>query len=147
MKKAQRTTTLGALVGATAIAVTLGVIFSPGYAEPSGGGHPAAKATLQCASFTMVEATPEMAWTTLLSNTMHTPNNKDVFLTASLESGLYTSTEVKSKGGTKDTSSSFAAVKVRALVDGQLCDPGEVIFASRSQELSAVFQGLIDGCL
>ena len=136
----------GVVLAATALAVTAGLVLQSVQAQ-NGYGHPSAKATAQCADTYLIEATDGQEWTTLLSNTMHTPNQKDLLITASLESGLYTSTEVSSKNGKRDSSTATAAVKVRVLINGVMADPGEITYASRTQVLSAVFQGLIDGCL
>ncbi len=91
-----------------------------------------------------------------LSGTLHKAQWKDLVMDVSLECGLYTDTEVKSKGGNKDTSSAVAGVMVRVRVVN--ADTGEVhymqpgidssansgvTFCRRSQTLSAVFQGLL----
>jgi hypothetical protein len=82
---------------------------------------------------------------------MKTSQQKDMVMTASMEVGLYTRTLVKSKLGTPDTSSATAGVEVRMVVDAgtpneRIAYPGPVIFGRRTQELTATFQGLIDGC-
>ncbi len=38
-------------------------------------------------------------------------------------------------------------MNVRVLVDGRMSYPGEVTYCKRTQELTATFQGIIDGCL
>ncbi len=134
-----------------AATLSLGVILSGVYAAPTdGGGHPAAKATTQFVAVSVlnsssqaIEADGNPSWTTLLSNTIHTSNQKSLFVDVSLESGLFTRTLVRSKGGNKDTSMAEATIQVRVMVDGEEAYPGSVTFASRMQELSAVFQGLL----
>ncbi len=79
-----------------------------------------------------------------LSGTMHKAAWKDFVVDVSLECSLYTDTEVKSKGGNKDTSVADASVMVQVLVDGIVMEPGPVTFCRRSQTLSAVFQGLLE---
>jgi hypothetical protein len=86
-------------------------------------------------------------WINILNNSLKTPNQKDLFITTSLEVGLLTDTLVKSKNGVSDTSTSTAGVEVQVLVDGVAALPGKVVFGRRTQTLTAVFQGLIDGCL
>src|SRR5262245_7341766 len=86
-------------------------------------------------------------WGTILSNTLKTPNQKDLFIGVSLEVGLLTQTLVKSKNGQSDTSQASAGVEVQVLVDGTPALPGTVVFGRRTQTLTATFQGLIDGCL
>lgn len=107
---------------------------------------PASKAAAQVADFTLLDwkksdtsATSE--WETLLSTTIKTSMQKDLIIDASLESGLYTKTIAKSKDMTSDTSFSRAGIEVRVLIDGKPAYPDDVIFARRSQELSATLQG------
>ena len=64
----------------------------------------------------------------------------------SLETGLYSQTEVKSRGGNKDTSSAAATIKVQVLVDGVPAYPGDVVFDRRSQTLSATLGGILSNC-
>jgi len=84
-------------------------------------------------------------WTTILSSAIKTSNPSDLFVNVSLECGLYTSTIVKSKNGNKDTSTAYAGVKVKVLVDGDETLPGDVTFCKREQALTATFQGLLTG--
>jgi hypothetical protein len=86
-------------------------------------------------------------WQTILSNTLKTANQKDLFIGVSLEVGLLTQTLVRSKNGTSDTSSADAGVEVQVLYDGVPALPGTIVFGRRTQTLTATFQGLIDGCL
>src|SRR5262249_40284880 len=83
---------------------------------------------------------------------LKTSQQKDLIITAAMEVGLYTRTLVRSKTGTPDTSSASAGVEVRMVVDQgtpneRIAEPGVVVFGRRTQELTATFQGLIDGCL
>ncbi len=81
----------------------------------------------------------------LLEQTIKTANMKDLFIDVSLLSGLYTETNVKSKGGNKDTSGAGAAVIVAVFVDDVMVFPGyPVVFNARVQVLSAKLQGIID---
>lgn len=109
-------------------------------------GQPAAKATAKIGNIAILES-QDMNWTTILSNNIKTPTGKDLFIDVSLECGLYTQTEVRSKTGTRDTSTAEAGIQIRVLVDGDEALPGNVVFARRSQTVEAVFQGLIAGCL
>ena len=121
----------------------------PGGNGGGGGGNnqASAKATVKVSPTTLIEYTEGMGWTTLLSNALHTPNQKDLFIGGSLECGLFTSTEISSQLGNLGMSEAHAAICVRVLVDGYMADPGVVTFASRTQKLEAIFQGLIAGCL
>lgn len=106
---------------------------------------PSAKVTAKVGSIAILDKT-DMGWTTIMHNTLKTPNQKDVFVDASLECGLYTQTLVKSSTGTKDTSTAEAGVMVQVLVDGQPALPGPVEFCRRSQELTAKFGGILERC-
>jgi len=121
--------------------LTVGYVFA---AE----GHPSAKATAKLSADYLIDyTTDDAAWTTILSNTIKTANNKDLFIDVSLECGLYTRTLVRSKGGTKDTSNADAMIEVRVLIDTVAAAPGEVVFSRRLQQLSATLQGILDGAM
>src|SRR5204863_8808812 len=75
------------------------------------------------------------------------PSSKELYVSASLEAGLYTQTEVRSKNNKKDTSTASVAIQVQALIDGQPMPPGTVTYAARTQTLSATLEGAIAGCL
>jgi hypothetical protein len=107
-------------------------------------GHPSAKATAKVGDIAIIPST-EMGWTTILYNTLKTPNQKDLFVDVSLECGLHTKTKVVS-AGKEDKSTAEAGVKVRVLVDGVPAHPGEVVFCRRTQELTAKFGGIMQSC-
>jgi hypothetical protein len=138
------------MVALMVLGLTLGVTTLPAFAQNPEGGHPSAKATTQFTAISVLDSSAqgidpngEPEWTTLLSNTIHTSSQKSLFIDVSLECGLFTRTQVKSKGGNKDTSSASATIQVRVMVDNEEAYPGSVVFASRMQQLSAVFQGLL----
>jgi hypothetical protein len=85
-------------------------------------------------------------WRPVLTTSIKTAQQKDLIMNVSLETGLWTQTIVKSKGGTSDTSHAAAGVHVRVLVDNQVVEPGEVVFARRSQDLTALFGGILQSC-
>lgn len=105
------------------------------------------KVTADCADITLIQATEQThSWDTILSNTLKTAQPSDLNVDVSLECGLLTRTLVRSKGGDKDTSLAEAGVQIRVLLDGNDVTPalpGAVTFCRRTQELSAVFQGLL----
>jgi hypothetical protein len=126
----------------------------------------AAKFSAQISNFTLVPtivcdaADPtsscgNTAWTTVLSTTIKTPNQKDLLINGSLQSGVGTSTTVASKSGTKSTSTASATINVRVLVDGDAATacggtscpngvayPYQVTYNARQQQLSAQLLGL-----
>jgi hypothetical protein len=103
-----------------------------------------AKATAKVGNVNVLNQT-SFGWTTILSNTIKTANQKDLFIDVSLETGLYTQTKVRSNGN-KDTSSADATIKVQVLVDGVPAYPGDVVFDQRSQTLSATLGGILGSC-
>ncbi len=87
-----------------------------------------------------------------LANNIKTANQKDLFINACFEVGLYTDTLVKSKLMVSDTTTAKASVKVRVVLDlgkagERVVEPGEVVYGRRSQTLSATLEGAIAGCL
>ncbi|MBY5162309.1 hypothetical protein [Salsipaludibacter albus] len=106
---------------------------------------PSGKATVAVSDVTLVEDTAGQDWTTVLSSQIKPPGgNRALFIDVSLQCGLYTQTEVRSRGGNKDTSSAQGTVTVRVLLNGEEAHPGEVVFCDRYQELSAELQGIVD---
>jgi hypothetical protein len=128
---------------ALGLAIALGIFVTFGLV--SAAGNPSAKATAQVGTIAILDAA-ELDWTTILSNTLKTPNQKDLFIDVSLECGLYTDTKVKGKGGDPVSAEAAAAVLVQVLIDGEEAYPGPVNFCRRSQELSAVFGGVFESC-
>ena len=99
-----------------------------------------------------------ISWKTVdgLSGTLHKAQRKDLVIDVSLECGIYTETEVKSKGGNKEESNAEGSVMVRVKYTN--IDSGDtgfmttsedvgILFCQRSETLSAELQGLIDGCI
>jgi hypothetical protein len=99
----------------------------------------------------------DSGWTTILTQNIKMPNQKDLLIDVSLETGLYTGTLVRSKRNdpedqTFDTSTAHSQVMVRVLVDGNeaqvdppVAYPRAVTFNDRSQTLSAKFMGIFTG--
>ena len=137
------------LPGVLALSLLSAIVGDTAYAQ----SQPSSKATAKVGNINVLRevsspADPSIGpWQTILSNTLKTPNQKDLFVGVSLEVGLLTQTLVRSKNGVADTSSADAGVEVRVLVDGVPALPGKVVFGRRTQTLTATFQGLIDGCL
>jgi len=113
-----------------------------------------AKATAQIAELEVISASAtegdQVDWNSsdvaeILTQTIKTANDKDLFIDVSLLSGLYTETNVKSKGGTKDTSGAAGAVLVAVFVDGDMAFPGyPIVFEGRVQVLTATLQGILE---
>lgn len=126
------------------LAAVLAIVLVSGlvYAQ---GGQPSAKATAKVGDIAIMNS-DGMEWDTILSNTLKTPNQKDLFIDVSLECGLYTKTKVKGSGGQEDKATAEAGVYVQVLVDGEPAHPGEVVFCRRTQELTALFGGIMESC-
>src|SRR5438034_3289193 len=115
-----------------------------GYAQ----SQPSSKVTAKTANLTLLPSTTGTGgWQTLLANTIKTANQKDLFIGASFEVGLFTQTKVSSKNNVSDTSTAQANVQVRVLLDGRAVEPGEVVFGRRTQTLTATLEGAIANCL
>lgn len=110
--------------------------------------QPSSKVTAKTANLTLLPKTTSTGkWQTLLSNTIKTANQKDLFINTSFEVGLFTQTTVSSKNMVADTSVGQAEVDVRVLLDGKEVEPGVIVFGRRSQTLSATLEGAIGSCL
>ncbi len=117
---------------------------------------------------TCVPSASDTCWVTVQTTFIKTPNAKDLVMNVAMQTGLVTFTEVKSKGGNKDTSQAKASVLVRVViydVDSstlQVISGSEryaypssdngvegagVTYNSRTQTLSASFQGIIERCI
>ena len=128
-------------LGLATLVAFLAVASSPAASAQS------AKATVRVGNIHLVEAQQQLGWTTMMRSSLKTANKMDLSASVSLEAGLLTRTTVKSKGGKQDTSTADSFIKVRVLVDGEQCAPGEVVFARRNQELTAKLSGIIAGCM
>lgn len=130
------------LISLTLLVIMLASVAFSGAAAQS--TQPSSKVTAQVGNIAILKNT-SMGWKTILSNDLKTANQKDLFVDVSLECGLMTQTKVSSKG-TADTSTAEAGVVVRVLVDGNPMLPGEVTFCRRTQELTALFGGIMQSC-
>ena len=132
------------------LAVVMAVAF--GYGSALAESQSSSKAAAATSLITLIEQTDVTgSWHTILGTAIKVPEQKDLVFHVSLECGLFTDTLVKSKGGTKDTSTADVNIKVRVkLIDEDdnvtYANPnkdGGIVFASRSQELSARFGGIL----
>lgn len=156
-KQRNRFLSIGGFAAMIALCLSLGLSYLPLSKTGAQSGTPSAKAAVQAGNIAVVKgqlgAGPaQTGWQNVLATTIRTSQQKDLVMTAALEVGLYTRTLARSKNGTPDTSSASAGVEVRVIVDEgtnleRIAAPGDVVFGRRLQELTATFQGLIDGCL
>jgi hypothetical protein len=147
----------GAFLAVATICVSIGLSYLPQSKTGAQTSQPSAKNTVQLGNIAVMDArlgagSKTSNWQTVMSGSMKTSSQKDLLISAAMEVGLYTRTLVSSKNGTSDTSSALAGVEVRVVVDAgtpneRIAYPGDVVFGRRNQQLTAVFQGLIDGCL
>ena len=111
-------------------------------------GQPSAQFAFATSDLDLIKSTSGTnGWVTILAAQLKTPASKEVYLSASLEAGLYTQTLASSKNNKKDTSTASVAIQVQALIDGKPMPPGTVTYAARTQTLSATLEGAIAGCL
>lgn len=108
--------------------------------------QPASKATAKLGYIAVLNV-EDYGPETILSQKIKGPGGKDLFIDVSLECGLATDTDVKSKGGNRSTAVAEAGVWVWVEVDGEMAEPGPVQFCKRTQELTAKFDGLLSLCL
>jgi len=85
-------------------------------------------------------------WVTILSAPITGTNKGVVYVSTSLEAGLFTQGLIRSKNNKKDTSTSSVAIQVQVLVDGTPMPPGVVTYAARTQTMSSTLEGAIGGC-
>lgn len=97
--------------------------------------------------FSNADHTGTHSFDPILSSQLHTGSKKDLLIGVSLETGLYTDTLVRSKGGVQDTSNATAGIRIIVKVDGIEAQPGVVIFDKRSQTLSATLGGYFANCV
>ena len=122
---------------------------------------PSAKAGSVISGAALIESTTQTnSWDEVLHSYIKVAQQKELVFDVALECGLYTDTHVKSKGGTKDTSTAEASVKVRVKLQESLGDgtygtpfyayPGGddwgVTYCKRKQDLMAKFQGIFQQC-
>jgi len=130
------------------VALLAGGLVLPLAVQPSHAGQPAAQFAFSTSELALIEQTTGTnGWVTILAAPIKTPSSKELYVSASLEAGLYTQTLVRSKNRVKDTSTASVAIQVQALIDGQPMQPGTVTYAAREQTLSATLEGAIGECL
>lgn len=155
-------------IGALVFMVVVLLALCVGLQAGDGTNQPSSKVTAQvgyddidvielltCNDDTQVP--PEAEWETVLSNTIKTPNQKDLFIDVSMVSTLLTDTQSKSKRSVEtgepevDTTTATSGIKVRVVIDlgtdqEEYALPGEegVVFAKRIQKLSVLLQGFVD---
>jgi len=133
------------VVTVMSVVLALAIVLSAGVALAGNNSQmPSAKATAQISHIAVIDS-GDQDWTPILTQTIKTPNQKDLLIDVSLQSGLYTMTKVKGKKGDTDTATASATVKVRVKVDGTSAYPGDagVVFNERQQELTAVLGGVL----
>jgi hypothetical protein len=128
------------LIFGVALALVCSCAF--GYAQ----SLPSSKTAIKLSDVALIDATAgPTGWVNLLNTSIKTSEQKDLVLGVSLETGLFTRTLVKSKGGTTDTQWAWANVEVQVLVDGKrVASPGVVTFDKRYQELMAKLGGILN---
>ena len=87
----------------------------------------------------------ERGFTKVLETTLKNSGEpKDLIIGLSFETSLFTETVVRSKGGSKSTSTADATIEMYVTVDGAMAAPEEVIFDRRTQTLWAELGGVLN---
>jgi hypothetical protein len=120
--------------------------FAAHVSEAGAGLHLLHNGAVATVSGTRVDAPDKVD--DLLKATLKVANKKDLLIGVSLQSGLYTDTQVKGKNGSSEQALAEAGIKVKVIIDGGATQvyPSEVVFASRIQELTATLGGVIESC-
>jgi hypothetical protein len=133
--------------GMLALSLALPLAIATGNAQQA---QPSSKVTAKTANLTLLPKTDTTGdWQTVLANSIKTANKKDLFITASLEVGLFTETQPDSVNNVSDSSFAQAIVQVRVLLDGNVTpvEPGVVVYDNRAQSLTTQLEGSIGSCL
>jgi len=152
-------------IGTLVLAAVIGLLLTVGLHAGDGTSQPSSKVTAQVGydDIDVIEllictgepnVPPDPCWIPVLSNTIKTPNQKDLFIDVSMVSTLLTDTRSKSKRvadvPTVDVTTATSGLKVRVVIDPgtdeEYALPGEegVVFAKRIQQLSVLLQGFVD---
>ncbi len=125
-------------------------IASPAFAGPS------SKFAAHVKDLQIIEDQTSLAYTTVLTVPIKTPNKKDLLIGASFGTGLYTRTKVKGKLGASDSATAQATLMVRIAIDPEVAGagaegthpvyPAEVVYDERIQTLNAILGGVIESC-
>jgi hypothetical protein len=84
---------------------------------------------------------------TVLESTLKVPGSKkDLLIGVSIESGVFTQTEVKGQKGESETATASGTIAITVLIDGVPVAPGTVKFNHREQTLSATLGGVLESC-
>jgi hypothetical protein len=130
-KMKKNKTSKSTLIGMLALSLALPLVMATSHAA----GVPSSKVTYDTSDTVLIPATSGTSdWVDVLSAVIKTPNNKDMFITAAFEAGLFTDTTVT--GGGTDSAQASGSVEVRILLDGEVVDPGAVVYANRIQTLN-----------
>jgi flagellar basal body-associated protein FliL len=135
---------------AISIVLAVLVVLAVGVGTVAATGQPASKATAKMGDIAWLEA--EDVWTTILTQNIKMPNQKDLFIDAALQCGIYTETNVKSSNMAKDQAKAVGTISVRVKAVNKATGaetyafPGAdgVVYAMRSQTLWAKLQGQVD---
>lgn len=130
-KMKKNKTSKSKLIGMLALSLALPLVMATSHAA----GVPSSKVTFDTSDTVLIPATSGTSgWVDVLSAVIKTPNNKDMFITAAFEAGLFTNTRVTGSG--TDSAQAQGTVEVQILLDGVPVDPGSVVYAYRLQTLN-----------
>jgi hypothetical protein len=136
--------TMNRKMNKTVYAITAAALFA--FMATAAFAAPAAKFTANVPSIKLINPAVTSASTKILRSFIKTPNQKDLLIGVSLETGLYTQTKVAGKNGDYTSASATAGIGITVLIDGVAVNPGTITFDERSQTLNAVLGGVIQSC-
>jgi len=109
------------------------------------------KVAMQVSNVALIKQTKgtQQQWVPILTTSLHMPSNQSLLITPSLETGLYTDTQVNGKNGATSSATAIAGIRVRCLVDGNIALPSAagnegVVYDYRLQQLTATLGGVIN---
>lgn len=116
-------------------------------------GQPSSKFSATTSDRVLISESEGQDWTTVQKTGLKLPNQKDLFAQMSMECGLFTQTAVADQAtdtmedDTADRSSAEAVVRARVIVideagNATAAHPGEITLCARSQQLTALFNGI-----
>lgn len=129
-----------------ALTVVISICFAFGTAFAA-----STKVAMQVSNVTLIKQTKgtQQQWVPILSTSLHMPSNQSILITPSLETGLYTDTQVSGKNGATSSATAIAGIRIRCLVDGKIAIPSAagdegVVYDYRLQQLTATLGGVIN---
>ncbi|WP_394146721.1 hypothetical protein [Shewanella atlantica] len=130
----------------SSLALVVGIMMTPNiYADNSASSFTKPGTAIFGAVANRAElATPDGYTKVLTTELKNSGTPKDLVIGLSFETTLFTETVVRSKNGNKSSATAAATIEMMVYVDGQMVEPGNVVFDRREQTLFASLGGVLD---